>query len=145
MFKREKVDESILQDMADNLYKNAFKEAEDNIAELKILEHLNTAAGLLENEGLVKEAEEVTSLMEVVAAKKKEKDKKKKKEKDKKKSKKKEGECPKDSEEAVKNLKTKGWMFSADDTKKSAELVVTASAEEDDDDEFMQKLNHMWK
>lgn len=146
MFKNEKIDENILLEMADNLYKNAFEKAESDIAEIKILEHLDKAANLLENEGLFKEAEAITGLMEVVAAKKKEKKKAdKKKGKAKKKDKCEEGKCPKDSDEAVKNLKTKGWMFSADDGKKASDtsLIVTAS-EEDDDDEFIRNLNKLW-
>ena len=138
MFKKERVDESILEEMERNLYKNASEKVQNNQDHIKILEHLNSAAGLLEYEGLYKEAEEVTSLIEVVAKKKKEKDKE-----DKKKAKKKEGKPPKSSEEAVNNLKTKGWMFSADDgaAEKNAKLVV---AEGDSDDDFMDDLSKLW-
>lgn len=145
MFKRDRVDESILEEMANNYYKNAFERTKTNQDHVKIMEHLNSAAELLEGKALYKEAEFVTWLIEVVAKKKTEKDKEdKKKAKKSKKDKedKKEGKSPKSSEEAVKNLKTKGWMFSADDGK-AASVVVTAEGDSDDDD--FNDLSKLWE
>jgi len=135
LFKNERIDETILEDMEKNFYRNASEKAKTNQDHIKIMEHLNCAAELLENKELYKEAEEVTKLIEVVAKKKKEKDKEDKK----KGKKKKEGENPKSSEEAVENLKTKGWMFSANDGK-NASLTVTEAGDSDGDYDELKKL-----
>jgi len=145
MFKNDRVDESILEDMAEHYYKNAFEAANRDNMHLKAIELLNKAAGILEENALYKEAEEVTTLIEVIAKKKKEEKKKekedKKKEKEEKKSKtKKDPHCPASSEQAVENLKTKGWMFNANDGKNASTIVV----EDDDDEEFIDKLNQLW-
>jgi len=143
MFKRDRVDESILEDMAEHYFKNAFSKVQTNQDHIKVIEHLNSAAELLEGTGLYKEAEVTTKLIEIVAKKKKDKDKedKKKAKKDKK-----EGKSPKDSEEAVENLKTKGWMFSADDGGKNATAdVVVTEGEGDGDDDFIDDLSKLWK
>lgn len=76
-------------------------------------EHLNAAAEIFEKSGMIAEAELITGMLEVMAAKKK-KSKDKNKAKDKKKSKKpakKPAKKVPSSEKMLENLKTKGWVF----------------------------------
>lgn len=81
------------------------------------IDHLNAAAELFDDAGMYRAAEYTTSLLEVVAKKKKPKKKpsKKSEKKSDKKSKKDPATDGLTSDKEVENLKNKGWVFNADD------------------------------
>jgi hypothetical protein len=82
------------------------------------VEHLNAAAELFDDVGMYKEAEYMTTLLEIFAKKKKPKPKKKSDKASKKSGQKSKADPATEgltSEKEVENLKEKGWVFNADD------------------------------
>lgn len=101
-----KLNESVYDEVVNQLEKNLNKFASDNATEkdkktVEALELLNSSAELLEQFGFEKEAKAITQLM-ILAAKKK-------------KSKKDPATSGLTSEKMLNNLKTKGWEFNAAD------------------------------
>jgi len=108
----------ILQEMEKSLVKNAADSENEPLKKYaSAIDSLNEAAETFDALGMSKEAELVTRLLEVVAGKKKLKKKVNNKSKSKSKSSKKSDPATKGltSEKEVENLKTKGWVFNADD------------------------------
>jgi hypothetical protein len=116
MFDRKETSTEIALAMEKKLLANAKEEVEQPIEKFaRAVEYLNTVAEMFDDLGLEKEAEYTTTLLEVVAGKKKKK--KLSKSKTKSKSSKKSDPAVKGltPEKMVDNLKHKGWVFNADD------------------------------
>lgn len=114
MFNKADASTEIAASMETNLISSAIeKQAAPLTKFAKALDYLNSVAEIFDELGLNKEAEITTTLLEVIAKKKKTKPKSKKKvHKSRKKS-----PATKDltSDKMEENLKEKGWVFNADD------------------------------
>ena len=117
--KRSSVDELLLS-MERSIVSAAVEKQTESLNKVaSAIDHINAAAVAFDDAGMYKEAEYMTSLLEVFAKKKKPKAKKKpsKPAKSEKASKSKKDPATDGltSEKEVENLKNKGWVFNADD------------------------------
>lgn len=111
MFIKKSFAEEIAIAMDNQLVDGAInKQAEKEARLVKAADYLNAAAEIFDETGMVAHAELITSLIEVLAAKKSKKDKNKAKDR-KFKNKSKKPAKKLTSEKMVDNLKEKGWMF----------------------------------
>lgn len=115
MFIKKSFVDEIANSMERHLVDGAInKQAEKQAQLVKAADYLNAAAEIFDESGMVAHAEVITSVLESLAAKKKDKNKAKDKKKAKKPVKKPAKKAP-TSEKMVSNLKEKGWMFDESD------------------------------
>jgi hypothetical protein len=113
MFTKKSFVDEIANSMQRQLVDGAInKQAEQESQLVKVANHLNAAAEIFDESGMIAHAEIITTVLEALAAKKK--DKNKAKDKKKKPAKKSVKKAP-SSEKMVNNLKQKGWMFDESD------------------------------
>jgi hypothetical protein len=118
MFNKKDISSELAESMANNLVGNTIeKRAEDLNKFATAINHLNDVAETFDNLGMNKEAEALTTLLEIIAGKKSKKKSKPNKSKKKPSKSKKMDSATKGltGEKMVENLKEKGWVFNAED------------------------------
>lgn len=122
MFNKKDISLELAASMENNLIGNTIeKQAEGLNKYAKAIENLSDAAETFDSLGLNKEAEALTTFLEIVAGKKAKKKPAKSKSKAKKKTKMDSATKGLTGEKMVENLKEKGWVFNADDTNNSSD------------------------
>src|SRR5271165_2984305 len=118
MFNKKDISSELAESMASNLVGNTIeKRAEDLNKFATAIDHISDAAETFDNLGMNKEAEALTTLLEIIAGKKAKKKSKPNKSKKKPSKSKKTDLATKGltGEKMVENLKEKGWVFNAED------------------------------
>jgi hypothetical protein len=118
MFNKKDISSELAESMANNLVGNTIEKKAEGLNKLATaIDHLNDAAETFDNLGMNKEAEALTTFLEIIAGKKTKKKSKPSKSKKKPSKSKKSDPATKGltGEKMVENLKHKGWVFNAED------------------------------
>lgn len=118
MFNKKDISSELAESMANHLVGNTIeKRAEDLNKFATAIDHISDAAETFDKLGMNKEAEALTTLLEIIAGKKSKKKSKPSKSKKKPSKSKKTDSATKGltGEKMVENLKHKGWVFNAED------------------------------
>jgi hypothetical protein len=118
MFNKKDISSELAESMANNLVGNTIEKKAEGLNKLATaIDHLNDAAETFDNLGMNKEAEALTTFLEIIAGKKSKKKSKPSKSKKKPSKSKKSDPATKGltGEKMVDNLKEKGWVFNAED------------------------------
>jgi len=118
MFNKKDISSELAESMASNLVGNTIEKKAEGLNKLATaIDHINDAAETFDHLGMNKEAEALTTLLEIIAGKKSKKKSKPSKSKKKPSKSKKSDPATKGltGEKMVSNLKEKGWVFNAED------------------------------
>lgn len=120
MFNKKDISSELASSMESHLVGNTIEKQAEGLNKLATaIDHLNDAAETFDSLGLNKEAEALTTLLEIIAGKKSKKKPSKSKKKPSKSKKSDPAVKGLTGEKMVENLKEKGWVFNAEDTNHS--------------------------